>query len=212
MHKRAAVVMLLGLGMLLEVFQAEAAVATPVASHRAGHNPRQVRPNRISHGASVSRAYLSRPYLPNFHYVDDHVYRGAQPARDGWNALANLGVKLVIDLRPDGELQEHWTRSEQEAVEAAGMRYINVPMHGWAAPDDKQILRIIATLESGERVFVHCRAGKDRTGTVIACYRIVHDHWTRKRALSEAASLGMSPRKAAMQDYILSFRPSLTRN
>jgi uncharacterized protein (TIGR01244 family) len=205
MHKRVGMVMLLGLGMPLVVFQAEAAVAMPVASHR--DDPRQGRPHRLSHGASLPRAYLSRAYLPNFHYVGDHVYRGAQPARDGWNALANLGVKLVIDLRPDGELQEHWTRSEQEAVEAAGMRYINVPMNGWAAPDNEQILRIIATLESGERVFVHCRAGKDRTGTVIACYRIVHDHWTRKRALSEAASLGMSPRKAAMQNYILSFRP-----
>jgi tyrosine-protein phosphatase SIW14 len=207
MHKRVGMVMLLGLGMLLVILQAEAAVALPVASHPDDHYRRQGRPHRLSHGASVPRAYVSRAYLPNFHYVDAHVYRGAQPAGDGWNALANLGVKLVIDLRPDGEFQEHWTRSEQEAVEAIGMRYINVPMNGWAAPSNQQILGIVATLESGGRVFVHCRAGKDRTGTVIACYRIVHDHWTRKRALSEAASLGMSPHKAAMQNYILSFRP-----
>jgi tyrosine-protein phosphatase SIW14 len=208
MQKRVGMVMLLGVAMLLVVLQAEAGVARPAASHRDDHYPRQGRPrHRLSYGATVPRAHPSQALLPNFHYVDDHVYRGAQPAPNGWNALANLGVKLVIDLRRDGELREHWTRSEQKAVEAVGMRYVNVPMNGWVAPDNKQILRIIATLESGQRVFVHCRAGKDRTGTVIACYRIGHDHWTRKRALSEAASLGMSPRKAAMQHYILGFRP-----
>jgi protein tyrosine/serine phosphatase len=87
------------------------------------------------------------------------------------------------------------------------MRNINVPMYGWTEPDNQQILRIVATLESGERVFVHCRAGKDRTGAVIACYRIVHNHWTRNSALSEAASLGMSPDNATLQHHILSFHP-----
>jgi uncharacterized protein (TIGR01244 family) len=193
--------------MLLVVPQGEGGVAIP-AAHRATHYPRSRRPQqRLSYGATVPRLYPSPAYLPNFHFVDDRIYRGAQPAPQGWNILANLGVKLVIDLRRDGELGEHWIRAEQAAVEAAGMRYVSVPMSGWAAPDRQQILRVLASLESGQRVFVHCRAGKDRTGTVIACYRIVHNHWSNQRALSETTSLGMGPRKVAMQEYILSFRP-----
>jgi uncharacterized protein (TIGR01244 family) len=208
MHKRVCLAVLLGQAMVLVTVQAEAPVAKPIASRRYDRYPHQGRPQRRpSPVTGARRANLSPAYVPNFHYVDAHVCRGAQPAPGGWNALANLGIRLVIDLRPDGELQEHWTRSEQEAVEAAGMHYINIPMDGWTAPDDKQVLRIIATLESGERVFVHCRGGKDRTGTVIACYRIVHNHWTSDRALSEAASYGMSPDKIAMQRYILGFRP-----
>jgi protein tyrosine/serine phosphatase len=198
--------MLLRFAMALMVAQAEGGVAVP-AAHRDVHSPRQGQPRHRLYGAGVPRAYPSPVYLPNFHSVDGHIYRGAQPQPNGWNALASLGVKLVIDLRRDGELSEHWVRSEQEAVEAAGMRYVSVPMSGWRAPDSQEVRRIIATLESGQRVFVHCRAGKDRTGTVIACYRIAHDHWSNRRALSEAAALGMSPSKAAMQEYILSFRP-----
>jgi tyrosine-protein phosphatase SIW14 len=150
---------------------------------------------------------LDAPDVSNFHQVDDHVYRGAQPTAEGWKELAKLGIQVVVDLRPDGELREHWTRSEREAVAAAGMRYISVPMNGWAKPDSSRVVRALAELESSHRVFVHCRAGKDRTGTVIACYRITHNHWTNERALEEARSDGMNPLETAMQQYILDFHP-----
>jgi tyrosine-protein phosphatase SIW14 len=145
--------------------------------------------------------------VPNFHRVNDHVYRGAQPDNQGWEDLEQLGVRVVLDLRPDGELQEHWTKSEKEAVEAAGMRYINLPMGGWAVPEDAQIMRALRVLQSGEPVFVHCRGGKDRTGTVIACYRIAQDHWRIERALAEARSDGMNPLQTAMEHYIWGFHP-----
>jgi uncharacterized protein (TIGR01244 family) len=150
---------------------------------------------------------LNTPNVANFHQVDDHVYRGAQPTTEGWKELAKLGIQVVVDLRPDGELQEHWTRLERRAVEAAGMRYISVPMDGWAKPDSTKVARVLAQLESGDRVFVHCRAGRDRTGTVIACYRMTQDHWTNELALEEAKSDGMNPLETAMQHYILDFHP-----
>jgi tyrosine-protein phosphatase SIW14 len=157
---------------------------------------------------SVWAAGPSPLSVPNFYRVDDHVYRGAQPDTQGWKDLARLGVKVVLDLRPDGELQEHSSRSEEEAVVAAGMRYINLPMGGWVMPKDAQIARALAVLHSGEPVFVHCRGGKDRTGTVIACYRIVHDHWGIERALAEARSDGMNPLQTTMEHYILDFHPN----
>lgn len=143
--------------------------------------------------------------LPNFHQVDDHVWRGAQPTADGWKTLAKLGIQVVVDLRPDGELQEHWADSERDAVEAVGMRYANVPMEGWVKPDSKEVARALAELQSGERVFVHCRGGRDRTGTVIACYRMTKDHWTNEQALEEAKSDGMNPLQTAMRQYIVDF-------
>ncbi len=41
--------------------------------------------------------------IPNFHQVNEHIYRGGQPADEGWASLARLGVKSVIDLRREGE-------------------------------------------------------------------------------------------------------------
>ena len=139
------------------------------------------------------------PGVANFHQVNEHVYRGAQPHGQGFAGLAQLGIKTVLDLR--GE------RSERIAVENAGMHYVRLPWSGYKAPSDSQIAAVLALLNDNSAwpVFVHCRRGADRTGTAIACYRIAHDHWTNARALDEARSLGMSSLETAMRQYILHF-------
>jgi protein tyrosine/serine phosphatase len=106
-------------------------------------------------------------------------------------------VKTVIDLRREGEDGEHSIRAEAKAVETAGMRYVSVPMNGIVAPTHEQIARIMAVLDSNEPVFVHCKKGKDRTGTVVACYRIARDRWTNQKAMAEAKSHGLHWSKSA---------------
>jgi uncharacterized protein (TIGR01244 family) len=142
--------------------------------------------------------------VPNFHQVDDHVYRGGQPAAEAWPGLARLGVKTVIDLRRE---DEHSTAAEAQAVSAAGMKYVNVPMKGVVAPTDGQIQTILQLLNSGEPIFVHCKRGSDRTGAVIACYRISHHQWDHKRALGEAKSFGMAWSQLGLKHYVTGFRP-----
>ncbi len=137
--------------------------------------------------------------VSNFHQVDEHVYRGAQPHGEGFSGLAKLGIKTVIDLR--GE------KSEQTAVESAGMHYVRLAWSGFKAPDQSQIGAVLSLLNDNSAwpVFVHCRRGADRTGTAIACYRIEHDHWTNRQALDEAKTFGMSSMEKAMQRFILHF-------
>src|SRR5579863_3395528 len=143
--------------------------------------------------------------IGNFSQVDSHVYRGAQPTREGLNYLAKIGVKTVVDLREPGER----SLAEERAVTAAGMQYVNVPMTGLTPPTEAEITKILALLEDDTTgpVFVHCMRGADRTGAVIAAYRIEHDHWDNARALSEAKSLGMSFFQLPRQHYILGFQP-----
>src|SRR5262249_7873706 len=99
-------------------------------------------------------------------------------------------------------------RAEEQAVRAAGMRYVSVPMQGIVGPTEEQMVRILPLLFSGQPVFVHCKRGKDRTGTVIAAYRILKDGWDNSRALKEAKSLGMSFIQVGMKHYIQNLRPS----
>src|SRR5260370_30951085 len=85
----------------------------------------------------------SAPGIKNFHQLNEHVYRGAQPADEGFQYLAKIGVKTVIDLREADE------RSEAEAgvVTALGLKYVNVPMTGLTPPTEQEISRILGILE-----------------------------------------------------------------
>ena len=155
----------------------------------------------FSFGASLPLAGVG-----NFYKVDDQVYRGAQPSAAGFASLAKLGVKTVIDLR---EIGEHSQTGEEALVKAVGMQYISIPLKEMATPDNGVVSRILGLLNDAASgpVFVHCKRGADRTGAIIACYRISHDSWEPKRALSEARDDGMSFFQRSMQQYVLHFEP-----
>jgi tyrosine-protein phosphatase SIW14 len=140
------------------------------------------------------------PELPNFHQVNQQIYRGAQPKQGGLQKLASLGVKTIINLRDDDER----ARVEEVEAHAAGFHYFNIPMGSFDRPTDKTIGDILAILNNSENqpVFVHCKLGADRTGTVIAIYRIEHDGWTSERAKSEAKRYGMNVWQVEMKNYI----------
>ena len=152
-------------------------------------------------GASAD---LQAPAIPNFHQVNDHVFRGGQPPAEAWPGLAHLGVKVVIDLRRE---DEHSSAAEAQAVRAAGMAYLNVPMKGVVAPESDQVNKVLSMLNSPGPVFVHCKRGADRTGAVIACYRIEHDHWGNKQALKEAKSFGMAWDQFGLKHFVSAFQP-----
>ncbi|MEP6820369.1 MAG: sulfur transferase domain-containing protein, partial [bacterium] len=127
--------------------------------------------------------------LPNFHEVNPKLYRGGQPAAGGLQQVLNLGVKTIVNLRGEGE----GVSKEEEEARALGLRFIHVPFARSGRPRDadmKLVLSIVNTPEY-QPVFVHCKQGADRTGTVIAIYRITHDGWTSEQAKAEAKSHGM---------------------
>lgn len=158
--------------------------------------------------AGLAIAGSATPAIVNFHQVNASLYRGAQPAPPEFQDLARMGIKTVLDLR---EERDH-TRAEEKIVEAAGMKYVSLPMGGLLAPTDQQISRALAVLEdpASAPVFVHCRRGADRTGTVVACYRVAHDQWSNREALEEARLFGMSWIERGMRSYVLHYRSPAT--
>ncbi|HKS26821.1 MAG TPA: dual specificity protein phosphatase family protein [Pyrinomonadaceae bacterium] len=139
--------------------------------------------------------------LPNFHRINAGLYRGGQPKEGGFERLAALGIKTVINLRDD---DKHEVAEERE-VRALGLRYFNVPLNDlFGRPSDEQVTSLLSIINAPENqpVFVHCRRGSDRTGTVIAVYRIEHDGWTSEQAKAEAKRYGMGFWVIGMKDYI----------
>jgi protein tyrosine/serine phosphatase len=138
----------------------------------------------------------------NFGKISERVYRGAQPDNDGLEHLKKLGVKLVINLREPGD---SW-KDEAAAVLACGIAYTNFPMNGFSRPKDEQVRQVLALLESFPGpVFVHCQHGCDRTGTIIACYRIQHDRWSGELAMREAERYGISRFEYLLRRYVHEF-------
>lgn len=119
--------------------------------------------------------------IDNFGQMDERFFRGSRPDDKDYSALAALGVKTIIDLT-DNSMEY-----EKPAVEAAGLRYINIPMVDKSYPSMDQInqfLKVVDDPATG-KFFVHCAGGRHRTGVVGAIYRFHYDHWNLDQALAE---------------------------
>jgi protein tyrosine/serine phosphatase len=144
-------------------------------------------------------------HVRNFEKVNEQVYRGGDPTAVGLTELGAMGIKVDLDLREASDA----TKVEKEQAEKLGMKYVNIPMKPFSAPTNDVLEHALALLGQARPgpVFVHCRRGKDRTGVVIACYRIQHDGWSNQQALDEAKKHGMSFTEHGMRAYILRFKP-----
>ncbi len=138
--------------------------------------------------------------LPNFHQVNPQLFRGGQPKLGGLQRLKELGVKTIVSLR--GE-DDH-SRAESEEAQSLGLRYYGISLPEFSKPKDEEVERVLGIINAPENqpVFIHCHHGKDRTGTIVACYRISHDDWTAEQAKDEAHRYGLGWIEFGMKHYI----------
>lgn len=126
--------------------------------------------------------------IKNFGQMDERYYRGAQPEPNDYQSLKDLGVNTVIDLRDDP------TDYEKAAVEALGMKYVNIPMSGWKYPKAEyieQFLKLMNDPATGT-VYAHCKAGMHRTGITAAVYRFTKYGWDYDKAYQEMKNYNFS--------------------
>lgn len=141
--------------------------------------------------ASAQIPVLPNPGIDNFARVNDGYYRGAQPAGDDYEDLARLGVKTVINLIGDSDLDH----TEQGSVEAAGMRYVNIPMSTRKEPTPAQLTQFLSIVNdaASQPVYVHCVGGRHRTGVMTAVYRMTRDGITGDAAFKEMKQFKYGP-------------------
>jgi tyrosine-protein phosphatase SIW14 len=142
------------------------------------------KPSALPLGRSPAQK-LTLTGVKNFGQVTPLLFRGAQPSREGFNALAAMGVDIVVDGRLSGQ------DSERKVVTALGMRYVSIPWH-CLFPKDKTFAKFLVLLRDNpnKKVFVHCRYGDDRTGMMVAAYRMAVENWGAEEAWQEMQQFG----------------------
>ncbi len=148
--------------------------------------------------------YGSLPGVFNVGRIAPGVYRGAQPAPEGYATLKKMGIATVINLRT--------SMSEKKEVEAAGMRSIEVPMEMSGNPKEK-VDRVVALMAdpANQPVFVHCRHGQDRTGIVVAAYRMKVEGWALADAEAEMEAFGFNDVWINFKRFIRKYGHDLSR-
>lgn len=149
-----------------------------------------------AHGDPQERANDAHPVaqkirvvgVSNFGQVTPNLYRGAQPTTKGFENLAKMGVDVVVDLREGNE-----GNSEEKAVTQTGMKFVSIPWR-CTTPKDDYFAKFLAIVRDspGKKIFVHCHVGVDRTGMMIAAYRMSEQGWTADEALHEMRAFGFS--------------------
>jgi protein tyrosine/serine phosphatase len=121
--------------------------------------------------------------VENFARIDGFLYRGAQPKPFAFEELKNAGIGVVVDFRDEKEE----INDEQKRVEAVGMQFVSLPWKGTGEPTHAEVLSFLNLMHDmrGKKVFVHCRRGADRTGVMVALYRMTFDHWGADQAVDE---------------------------
>lgn len=128
---------------------------------------------------------------------------------DHARVVAAIGVKGVIDLTSDDSYP-----NEKSMVESAGMKYFHIPMNSHKPPTNSELstfLNIVSTPDN-QPVYVHCAAGKHRTGVMTAIYRINQSSWSADQAYEEMKKYKFGPSffHPKLKEFVYDYHSSLS--
>ena len=115
--------------------------------------------------------------LKNFYSISDNVYRSKQPSAEAMVELEKRGFKGILNLR-------HYKKDDYKAS-GTKLNLQHIPINTWTL-SKRELMAAVKILKEAEKpILVHCLHGSDRTGAVIAAYRILEMGWSKKEAIME---------------------------
>lgn len=161
----------------------------------AAENPNSPEVQKVLESGHAVRITLAG--CPNLCKVSSSLYRGAQPTAEGFANLKKLGIKTVVSLR------DH--HSDEDLLKDTGLNYVPMGTDTWKLNPDKVAAFLkVAADPNAAPVFVHCQHGADRTGVMVAAYRMAAQDWDKKKAIREMThgGYGFHPLWTQLPDFL----------
>ena len=165
----------------------------------------QARLDCTTTGKSFARLASDSVGIRRFAEIRPGLCRGGEPNESTLKYLHDKGYKTIVSFLPDP--------AESAFVVRSGMKYIHIPMHSGPfnadPPTDEQVRQFltVACDSSQYPMFIHCHAGKDRTGAMSAIYRMEACGWTKDEAIEEMRAFGFAGRYKRLFNYVSEYSP-----
>jgi protein-tyrosine phosphatase len=120
---------------------------------------------------------LDESIVRNGYKINDKIYRSAQPTQKAFKKLYNIGIRKTLNLR--------LFHSDYKEINGLPIEEIHIPLFILDIETDELIEIVNILHNTKEPTLVHCKYGADRTGVVIAAYRILVENWSSEEAIKE---------------------------
>jgi protein tyrosine phosphatase (PTP) superfamily phosphohydrolase (DUF442 family) len=117
--------------------------------------------------------------------VSQGLTRGSRLTLDDVKDLAKRGYKGVVNLCKEYD--------DTKIVEEAGMKALHLKVLDNVAPPEDAVLQFLdfVTRVENQPAYVHCEAGKGRTGVFVASYRMAVMEYTADQAIKDGEKFGL---------------------
>lgn len=120
--------------------------------------------------------------LHNAYKVDDNLYRSEQPGCIGMGAVQRQGIQTILNLRLI------W--NDKNKIQKTNLTGTQIPIRTGKISYEDLVKSLTAINHAKKPILIHCWHGSDRTGCVVAAYRIINNGWTKEQAIHELISGG----------------------
>lgn len=115
--------------------------------------------------------------VENFYRISPDLYRSGQPSGSDMQELQSRGFKSILNLRQ--------YNSDDKEARGTTLGLYHIRMNAGRVRDEQVIDALKVIRDAPKPMLVHCWHGSDRTGLVVAMYRIVFEGWSKEAAINE---------------------------
>jgi protein tyrosine/serine phosphatase len=112
-----------------------------------------------------------------FYQLNTDVYRSEQPSKKEMQFLESYGIKTILNFRRK--------RDNIKKAKGTSLKLERLPLKAKTLNED-DVFNALKLIKDAEKpILVHCWHGSDRTGAIMAAYRMVFENWTKEKAIAE---------------------------